>query len=268
MWVYTITLIRTRLSQTGKRGVNSTYIETSIDFGRVPNRKSHGFKFIKGRKALNDHARTSRICRRHSVVVLYVLRTEHNIRLSRVEWFDASTGRIVMISKCCCASAPSPYKRRGTRVDRSCSLRLVFFRLKSKTFFPRTKSTYTWKQPQQTRDQNYHQPSFQIRVTQGFKQVHVLTPIPFNASRFASEQRVVYLGEVIKRWDNVMWEHHGLFAIHLIIKKPLLVSHLNLEGTAGKPANNMSLKHNLNPATPRLRPHSTVWVQMVQNVAK
>ena len=139
---------------------------------------------------------------------------------------------------------------------------------KAKHFLPRTKSTYTWKQPQQTRDQNYHQPSFQIRVTQGFKQVHVLTPIPFNASRFASEQRVVYLGEVIKRWDNVMWEHHGLFAIHLIIKKPLLVSHLNLEGTAGKPANNMSLKHNLNPATPRLRPHSTVWVQMVQNVAK
>ena len=56
-----------------------------------------------------DHAITSLIRSRHSTVVRWVFRTLNTNRESRVEELDVTTANIVINSKCCWASAPSPY---------------------------------------------------------------------------------------------------------------------------------------------------------------
>ena len=56
-----------------------------------------------------DHATTSLIRSRQSTVVRWVFRTLNTNRESRVEELDVTTANIVINSKCCWASAPSPY---------------------------------------------------------------------------------------------------------------------------------------------------------------
>lgn len=64
-------------------------------------------------QASKDHTKTSKIKRLASLVVRSQLRTEHRIRESIVEDEQVNSGRTVMISKCCWASAPSPYTLIG-----------------------------------------------------------------------------------------------------------------------------------------------------------
>ena len=59
------------------------------------------FLITKVRSDSKLHAKTSRICVRHSLVVFVEFRTLHNIRESRAEELHAKTGSIVCISKCC-----------------------------------------------------------------------------------------------------------------------------------------------------------------------
>lgn len=64
-------------------------------------------------KAVMDHATTSRVLKRASEPVLFAFLTLRSIRVSIVAELDAINGNIDTSSKCCCASAPSPYILRS-----------------------------------------------------------------------------------------------------------------------------------------------------------
>lgn len=68
---------------------------------------------------------------RADCIVLSVFLTAVRIRESNVDEEELKTGSMVMISKCCWASAPSPYIRRGTQVQESYSVGQT----KSKRYF-------------------------------------------------------------------------------------------------------------------------------------
>ena len=74
---------------------------------------------IKLRRASNDHAKTTKICWRHSGVVLLEFLMAVTMRLSSVDLLQHRSGNIVKSSKCWEASAPSPYILKGTHVDAS-----------------------------------------------------------------------------------------------------------------------------------------------------
>lgn len=73
--------------------------------------------FIQVRRASKLHAKTSKIRVRADAFVLSVFRTAVKIRESNVDDEQLRTGRMVRISKCCWASAPSPQILRGIVVD-------------------------------------------------------------------------------------------------------------------------------------------------------
>lgn len=169
---------------------------------------------------------------RADCIVLSVFLTAVRIRESNVEEEELKTGSIVTISKCCCASAPSPYMRRGTQVRQSYSVGLKTKHIRtilSSIYFLFANSHLLLQ------EMLHMLPCVDmIRHVQILPQVKVLRPILLYATRFTSEDRMEDLWVFKHHWYDIMWEHDALFVVLTASQKALLLSALCLRLSISK----------------------------------